>query len=99
MAKPKETADAVSSNPMQIEWPFDPHGASSALKQAITAASGNMNGNDEKLAILLKVMELGFEHIKARYKSQVQENRESMEWRAQISAEAKALSTVKGYQA
>lgn len=98
MAKEKAKA-GVPANPRDIEWPRDTLGVSADLKKAITLAAGKMNGQPDKLAILLKVLEIGFAHVQARYESQTEENKRAAEWREQAAAEAEQRNQPKGYRA
>lgn len=98
MAKDKAKSD-VPANPRDIEWPRDTLGVSADLKKAIILAAGKMNGQRDKLAVLLKVLEIGFAHVQARYESQADENKRTAEWREQAAAEAEQRNQPRGYRA
>lgn len=97
MAK-AETKKGVPSNPALIDWPGDVHGVTSELKAAIVKTAGSMNAQPDKLALVLKVLELGFGHVQARFEAQVEENKRTAEWRASLDEGKKEVSYVKGYQ-
>ena len=68
------------------------------MTKAITSAAGKVNGQPDKLAVILKVLEIGFEHTQSRYASQRDEQDKARVWRAEQEAAAEQLSQPKGYR-
>lgn len=95
---PKETVSKVPANPVMIEWPADTYGATSDLKTALLKAASGMNGQQDKYEVIMGVLEIGIAHVRARFKAQIEDNKQSEAWRAAQEAE-RLRDSFKGYQA
>lgn len=60
----------VSANPTLVEWPSDPHGIASELKKALVKAAGRVNGQDDKMQVIMQTVRIGAGHLKARHAAQ-----------------------------
>ena len=94
----KAPVSKVPANPGLIEWPADPYGASSILKQAITDTASRLNGQVDKKDVVVAVLRIAIEHVEARFASQVEENKLNNEWRQAQFEVAEAIPQPKGYR-
>lgn len=74
MTDKSTTVKEVPANPNAIEWPSDPMGITSMFKKEAVRATGRVNGQKDKLKLLIATIDVVREHAIARYKSQVEIN-------------------------
>lgn len=70
-AEEKEVNKEVNmANGAAVPWPQDEYGVSTVLRKEIVRAAGRVNGDKAKAAVIVKHLELGIEHVKARFAEQ-----------------------------
>jgi hypothetical protein len=56
----------VSDNPMQVKWPRDKWGITTALKKEVLMAGGSVRDNQEKHDTLLNTLAVAIAHVQKR---------------------------------
>lgn len=62
----KELVRKAGSNPAELEFPTDPWGFTSGLKQSVLRAAGTVRGQDDKHILLMGTLMVLLAHIRAR---------------------------------
>lgn len=80
--------NAISANPMEIEWPADQYQMTQALRKEIRKAAARVQGDPQKLEVLKQTLIVGVKHAVARRDKDV-ELRERQVAELELQREAK----------
>ena len=70
---PEVAFDGNVSNPLDIKWPFDPHGFTSMLRKEGVRAVGRISGNDAKLEVFTQTLRALAQHASVKIETQKRE--------------------------